>query len=888
MSRFPALVAFAVPLVVAARRIDAQGTRVSAASSLSGEVRQVGAERPVIDAARLTTRIKLDGRLDEPAWASAPAAVGFRQRFPAEGAAAPRATRVRLLADDEALYVGARLDDAPDSISAPLGRRDAHPPSDEFLVYLDARRDGRTALVFAVTPSGVRSDARVVDDADPDATWDGVWDAAVARDSAGWSAELRIPLAQLSFAAPRPGEPLTLGVELERVRSRRGEVSQWALVPQTTPVPAARFGTLRLPPLGGLRGRMQVTPYALARGAGGVGGTHDGATAGADVRLALSSSLALTAAVNPDFGQVEADSTAVNLSALELFLPERRPFFVAGSDLFRLRLNQWYDETSELFYTRRIGRRPTLDAPDGARDVDRPETSTILAAAKLAGRTASGWSLGVLDARTAAARAAWLDAAGARRTSLAEPAANTAVARLTRELRGGRTVLGAIGTAVTRDLDSSAALTMRRSALTGGVDLLHRAGKYEAQAMLVASRVGGTREAITATQLDGVHFFQRPGAPHLGVDSTRTTLGGWASSARVAKVGGSFHWELAHRAYSPGYEPNDAGFLAQADRTLLFGHVDYVRPVRDGARLRRWFVGVNRWDYRDFGGARTALGANVVGMAELPSLWRGVFSVGELASGERTDLLRGGPALRRSPHRFVDADVTSDPRRALSFGVTLGHQDEPQTGFRSEQWSTRLTVRPSGRLELTAAPALSTLRDPEQYVATAHAPNSTRWVLGDLRQRTASVTARAVLAFTPSLTLQGYAQPFVSVGRFERLGEVGDPSSRRVTERVVPLADGEVRVDDDPARLVVHGGDPARRYTIARPDFATRSLNGNAVLRWDYAPGSALFVVWSHTRAADEPPDSAATTGLRDAARSLWSMPGRNEIIVKFSRSLVW
>src|SRR4051812_20017029 len=397
---------------------------------------------------------RLDGVLDDAAWAQAQPISDFVQRQPNPGAPATLRTEARIVYDDAAIWVAVRaFDPHPDSLAAPVGRRDMAGVSTDWIhVILDSYNDKRTAFRFTVNPAGVQKDVFHSNDNNEDVGWDAVWESATRVDSAGWSAELRIPLSQLRFSSAASGQGSQVwGLQVSREIARRSETDDWSVVRPDRNGFVSQFGEL-----GGITGlrsarRLEVLPYTLARmtrapyrpgdpfysrnqGAGGVGG---------DVKYGLTSNLTLTATINPDFGQVEADPSQVNLTAFETFFDERRPFFTEGADIFRFRANFPYWVRSggfgndQPFYSRRLGRAPQAGDPD-ARFADRPENTTILGAAKVSGKTAGGWSLGLLDALTAREETRYVDMAGVDRSATVEPATNYPVAPALKGFNSGR------------------------------------------------------------------------------------------------------------------------------------------------------------------------------------------------------------------------------------------------------------------------------------------------------------------------------------------------------------------------------------------------------------------------------------------------------------------
>ena len=840
-----------------------------------------------LQATRAVGEIRMDGRLDEPVWEQAPNATDFTQNRPDPGTPATERTEVRVLYADEAIYVGARLYDNPDSIAAQLARRDGIGAySDWIFVLLDSYNDYRTAFNFGVNPRGVKVDLLLTDDSRQDFSWDAVWEAATQIDSAGWTAEFRIPLSQLRYNP----EQTVWGVNFQRLIARKNESALWSPTPPDAAGIVSRFG--KLVGLDGLASptRLELEPYSVAR----VRRSPPAApgdpfhrkndlfgSAGLDFQYGVTSSLTLTGTVNPDFGQVEADPSVVNLTAFESFFPEQRPFFVEGSNLFDFDVGG-----GRLFYSRRIGRRPQGFAPGDALFRDIPESSTILGAAKLSGRTASGWSIGVLDAVTAAEEARYVDAEGLERRAPVEPLTNYGVVRVSRDFRRGQSALGGIVTSTNRRLEDGGSLGfLRTSAYSGGVDGRHRfgGGNYEVRGSLVGSRIGGSTESIGLVQQAPGRYFQRPDAEHLNFDPGRTSLSGLAGNLFIGKIGGGrWGWGFLGNAVSPGFEVNDLGFQRQADD--LNGRAYITLTQYEPNRLfRRSGIGLHTFGGWTFGGERVQTGFNTNGFFQLRNYWEGFFDITPTLSALSTNMLRGGPAVLEPAGLSFGGGLNTDRRKALS-GRFFVRSLADGAGKRSLSLSPSLEVRPSPRMEFSAGPSISWNHDPAQYVGQPRVADTTFYLAGHLEQTTTSLVARLNYTFTPGLSLQFYAQPFISAGAYDRFRELGDPQAGALDERFRLFSEGELRACEGfygvRAQRDGCGEDAGFAYRFGEPDFNTKRFNSNAVLRWEYRPGSTLFVVWNQGRRDFRTDGSFALD--RDAGR-LFAADGTNVLLVKLS-----
>ena len=811
-----------------------------------------------IDAA---TAVRLDGSLDEDAWSRAEPIRDFLQREPQEGAAPSHATEVRVLYDETHLYVAVlALDSEPSRIVGIRTRRDDTSPSDWIRVLVDSYHDRRTAYEFAVNPAGVKQDRYWFGDGNSDRSWDAVWDVAVSRDERGWRAEFRIPLSQLRF---EPGAGDTFGFAVVREVGRLNEVSTWPLVAKSRPGYVSQFGELVGLKLTRAGRRLEVVPYTVAQAktqpteAGNpfLSSPDPGGTVGADIKYAITPGLTLTATVNPDFGQVEADPAVVNLSSFETFYEERRPFFVEGSAALRFDLDCNDGQCTGLFYSRRIGRFPQAsldDVPDEA-FVSTPTQTTILGAAKLTGRIGA-FSVGAMNAVTGKERAQ-VALLSARSSPTIEPLTSYSVAQARREWRN-QSSLGFMVTSTDRALDAGTRF-LAGHAVTGGTswDWRLKDPRYALTGYWAGSTVHGSAESIERLQTSAVHRFDRPDAGHVDLDLTRRSLNGHAGMLGLNKLGGErVRFSLIGNYKSPGFEVNDVGYQRRADDVSQSSWVQF-RWDKATSRYRSFRFNLNQWSGWNFDGDSRYKGANVNAHIVFPSNWGAGGGISLESRGIDDRSARGGPAFVSKRGGNVWYYVETDGRRALS-GRWMGFYWRDESASSTYGFDPNITWRPTSFVSLSGGVSFNRNDEDTQWVENVERDTGTDYVFGRIRQTTVGLTARANYTLAPNLTVQAYLAPFVSAGEYSAFKSLVRP-------RVQPI-----------------GAQFASFAYEGSPDFNYRSFRMTNVLRWEYRPGSALYVVWQQGR---EEVLEHGRFRFSDDMGSLFGLPGTNVFLVKAS-----
>jgi hypothetical protein len=816
---------------------------------------------PAADAQELSAVMTLDatriaGWPDAAAWNAAPIRSEFVQREPAEAKAPSQRTEVRVLYDATTLHVQVRaLDSEPDKILTYLTRRDVESPCDWIRVLIDSYHDRRTAFEFAANPSGVKQDAYWYNDSSRDDSWDAVWDVIVTRDQQGWSAEFRIPFSQLRFT---PAPKTTFGFAVARTVGRLKETSTWPLLARSATGYVSSFGELDGIAMSGSPPRLELLPYTVGNvttkpdDGNPLVQSNGSLSLGLDAKYAVTSGLTLTATINPDFGQVEADPAVVNLSAFETFFPERRPFFVEGSGAFAFGLD--CQDCSGLFYSRRIGRSPqgeaSLPSGDGIY-TDPASQTTIVGAAKLTGRVGK-FSIGALHAVTQQERAAVLDQ-GRRSTPPIEPLTNYSIVSVRRDF-ANLSSMSWMATSTARSIPAPLEFIADR-ADTGGINVDWRLDpRYSITGNLAGSRIAGSPQAIADLQENSRHYFQRPDATALRFDPLRRSLTGAAGIIGINKIGGEhtrFNSNVQFK--SPGFDINDLGFFQRGDERATNNFFQF-RHERPSAHLREWNVSVNQYSRWNFDGDLLGSGVNLNGFFLTASNW-GIGTFLNLNHRIIDDRLsRGGPAGLAEGVTAFSWFVDTDERLPVHVNLS-GNLGTNRSGSHFRNVETRLTLRPRPPLNLVIAARLNHDINDAQWIENITGSRD-RYVFGHLNQTTASATWRVGYTMSPTLSLQVYGEPFVSGGDYSGFKELIDGRNAVYERRFAPF-----------------------EYA-SNPDFNVQSFRTTNVLRWEYRPGSTLFVVWQQARdGAGELP----RVRFGHDVRELFQVPATNLLLVKFS-----
>ncbi len=831
----------------------------------------------------------IDGSLDEAAWAKANWQGGFVQREPYDGKPPTYNTDFAVLYDNEALYVGIRCyDDEPEKIDRRMSRRDQL-DGDVAGIHIDSYFDRRTAFAFMVNAGGVKTDYLISNDFNDDYSWDPVWYVKTRTDSAGWTAEMKIPLTQLRFAR---AESYLWGVNVGRVIYRFQETSLWKPIPADATGWVSQFGNLE--GIAGIQPKREVEllPYAMGKletyeeesGNPYADGLDLGYNIGLDGKVAVTNDLTMNFTVNPDFGQVEADPSVVNLSAFETFYSERRPFFVEGNNIYNFKLTGGDGSMARdnLFYSRRIGRQPHYEPETGEGEyLKMPDNTTILGAFKLSGKTGNGWSIGVMESLTREERAS-ITSGGEESHVTVEPWTNYFNGRLQKDFKQGNTIVGGMFTATNRFISDTTLEYLPAQAYSGGVDFQNywKNHTYYLRVKGAFSYLQGTREAMTELQESPVHNFQRPDAPHLSVDSSRTSLAGHGGVVEFGKQGNG-HWNYTFWVTwrSPGLDLNDMGYLRQGDiiQQVVWAQYHIWEPFSIFRNMR---INFNQYSGWDFGGEYIYNGLNT----NVNTQFKNYYSTGagveySFPSLDRYEL-RGGPAILKPGGTGAWLNVETDTRKKLSaeFGGFM-YWGSLQSNRTSEIW-LGAEYRPVNALNISLRPLLSTGYEELQYVETIDGAEQ-KYIMARIDKQMLAVNLRINLSITPDLSIQYWGQPFVFAGDYSAFKKAAETTASDYNDRFSEFTADQIFFDpENDSYEVDEDLDGITDYSFDNPDFKVYEFRSNLVIRWEYVPGSTIFLVWSQGR-MDE--DGTAEFDFAGDMDNLFDIHPRNIFLVKFS-----
>jgi len=822
-------------------------------------------EKKQYKAERLTVAPEIDGVLDDEAWKQGTWIDDFTQYNPYNGREASQRTEFKILFDEDNLYVAFKaFDTSPDSIFRRLTRRD-NVDGDLVGIFLDSFHDLRTAFLFGVSSGGVKWDEMFTNDGmNDDLSWDPNWWVKTSINDQGWVAEMKIPFSQVRF---EKNSGHTWGLDMIRLLYRRNEQSLWQHIPADAPGIVHLFGELtgleQIKP----RKILDVTPYVVGimetfkaepENPFRENGRNYKFNGGVDAKIGVTNNLTMDLTINPDFGQVEADPSVVNLTAYETFFSEKRPFFVEGKNItsFSFGIGDGEDNDDNLFYSRRIGRRPQ-GSPDLGSGIyaDIPGASTILGAAKLTGKTKNGLSVGFVEALTAEEKAE-IDNNGERTYETVEPLTNFLIGRVQKDFNEGKTIIGGILTSTNRNLDDKLSQYMHKSAYSGGIDFTQyfKEKKWQFNLNTALSQVNGSKQAIEYTQRSSARYFQRPDNNYTELDPNRTSMQGSGGRIQLMKLDGHFNLLGSLSWKTPGYEINDLGYMQTADQIQAILWASYKKWEPKGI-YRTYNINGSLYSTWNFGGDNTGKGTNINVNLSLKNYWFAWTHGNINTSSLSTEMLRGGPMMKTPGNFNGGIGFSTDSRKKLEFNfytnINKGFQDYSQSTYTE----IGATYKPFNFLRFSITPGYSKSFSELQYVTQTSNNGSDRYIFASIDRKTINASLRVNFNLTPDLTLQYWGQPFIASGKYDDHKYILDPMNDSYEERFHTYSGNQITETSDYYEID-ENLDGNVDYGFGKRDFNVQEFLSNMVFRWEYSPGSTVYLVWNQTRSGYNPSGS--------------------------------
>ncbi|MFT6065348.1 MAG: hypothetical protein ACJAQX_001218 [Polaribacter sp.] len=829
----------------------------------------------------------IDGAILDDAWGIVEWSSDFTEKNPDEGTPPAYQTKFKVIYDTKYLYIAIRAyDDEPELIQQRLSRRDGF-QGDRVNVLIDSYHDKRTAFVFTTTAAGVKGEELSSQNgANWDDSYNPIWYTNAKVDAQGWTAEMKIPFSQLRFG--KAAEQVW-GFNINRNIFRFQETSLWQRIPNDQAGFISEAGELH-----GLKDlvpqkQLEIQPFTVLQqdaypaeaGNPFKTGSDFKLNAGLDAKIGITNDLTLDLTINPDFGQVEADPGAIALDGFQIFFEEQRPFFVENFNIFDF---EFANGSDNLFYSRRIGknphRDPTLNPGEFAKV---PQNSTILGAAKFSGKTRDGWSIGVIESVTANEYATIRQTDGSEREQIVEPMTNYFVARAQKDFNERNSFIGGIFTATNRHLNGNFN-ELHKAAYTAGVDFQHNWNnrEYYIEGNTIFSHVLGSAESITATQQTLRHNFQRVDASHVSVNENRTSLTGTGGRLEFGRNGGqNFRFDGGVIWRSPELELNDVGFLRRTDEIIQFANLNYLWQIPTDI-YRNINLGFEQGTDYDFGGNLNRVRFELSGRMSWINNWTTFIGFGLNTNFYDNFFLRGGPRWRRPDTSFSYLFFNSDSSKLFSFTLGYSNRGSSERVVGRDRFVIRTNYQPSDAFSMSFNIEYANLFDRTQYVTetTGTGVNTdTRYILGRIQNQTLTTTLRLNYSFTPDISLQFYGQPFISKGRFTDLNFVLNPLGNSINDRISVYNEQQIALEND-RYIIDENTDGVTDYSFANPDFSFAQLQTNLVARWEYIPGSEIFLVWARGAVGDA---DLSNSLVDSVSEQVFEAPANDTFLVKFT-----
>lgn len=824
---------------------------------------------------------KIDGKGTEQIWQAVEWSGDFAQRFPESGAAPSETSTFKILYDHEFLYVLVRCHDSQaDLINKSMTRRDGF-DGDFVVISIDSYNDKNTCFSFSVSAAGVKSDEILTANGNnSDENWNPLWTAMTSLDDLGWTAECRIPLSQLRFPKATNQD---WGLQITRRIFRINEFSEWKSIPVNDAGYVSEFGKLSgLKNLAPKR-QLEIQPYTVLKQQ--FQPEQSSISGGLDGKIGLTNDITMDFTINPDFGQVEVDPAAIALDGFQIFFKEQRPFFIENANSFELSISPSVAGNTygsdKLFYSRRIGKSPSHSpGTNDDEEMSMPDNTTILGAAKVSGKTKDGWIIGAMESLTAKEYAVISSQEETRRV-LVEPLTNYFTATVQKEFNERNTRLGVMIGSVKRQLEDHLDY-LHESAFSSAIDFSHqwKDRSWRLSARAISSRVSGNIESITATQESITHLFQRVGSKHLGIDTSRTSLEGSGGHLKIGKFGGKhFVFETGVTWRSPELELNDLGFQRLSNEVRYFNWMQY-RINEPFAIFNSLNFNFNNWLAYDFEGNRNETSFNINTNAQFKNNWNAGTGFNYIPFVQSNYELRGGPAYRATSTVggwfYGNTNESKKVQTGMHIGYDLGKDDSKK--YLGKNMYVR--YRATDALSLTVDVGHATYRNQLQYTGTISSENGENdpiYLASKIEQNTLELSLRCDYSISPQISLQYFAQAFASKGTYSEFKILKNYDSPKFSEKfdLIDAADLNYDENQDEYSFTYFGNETSY---FGNPDFNFVQYRSNFVLRWEYLPGSEIFLVWAQGNSANPLNEKSLTQGLQS---SLFTKDMSNTFLLK-------
>lgn len=814
---------------------------------------QTFSQQKVYTTKRTSTPPVIDG-YQEDVWDIAEWDGNFWQHEPYDDRRPSQQTNFKILYDDDNIYVLIFAEDSEaQKINKRMSRRDTW-EGDLTGIQFDTYNDNRTSFAFVVSAAGVKTDAIYTNDGDNEnLEWDPIWFVKTNVTDKGWYAEMQIPISQLRFSSE---DNKSWGLQLARYIFRKDEFTIWKGFSRDKHGWVQHFGTLKGIENLNPKKQIEFVPYLVA------GIDKDDISnenpfrnkiepiskIGLDGKIGLSNDFILDFTINPDFGQIEADPSVVNLTAFEVFYDERRPFFIEGKSITDFSLGT---DGARLFYSRRIGKSPSYH-PDVSGDafVDAPQNTNILGAIKITGKTKNGLSVGIIESLTSK-EFAHISENGVESKEMIEPLTNYFLARVQQDFNGGRSQFGGIITSTNRAIETDNLNFLPNTAVSGGLNYKKywKEKTYYFISRASFSHIVGSKNSISRLQTSARRFFQRPDADYVTFNDDRNTLSGTQMTVMAGKQGSS-GWRFGINAtyLSPEFAVNDLGYVRLTDKISQWSWGGY-KTKKPFSVFRDVSINASQWSGYDFGGRRMFSGADMTAEANFTNNWYFKHKAGHEFQDFNNFLMRGGGGIYTPGGNYFNTEIQTNSTKDIVLELTNNYYDydEFKNGYK---FILELEMQPLNALSVDIEAEYSYEQNNMQYIDLIDIEDAdNEYLFASIFRNTYSISINLNYNITPDFTLQYYAAPYISNGVYNGFKTVANPVAEDYYDRFHKYSEysywknmenSELEIDDD--------NDGNVDYFVNNPDFNFKEFNSNLVLRWEYQPGSVFYLVWSQYR----------------------------------------